>query len=112
VTDNLARKPSAFVGNAAVSFEPAATDASPVAADQILHLAELVPIVRQRLAIEDAFPDDAILAALRVIANKSHVRARWKAAFNSNLGHWLALKRNDLHTALETVINLLPPPRS
>lgn len=78
----------------------------------VLHLAELVPIVRNRLAIDSALPDDAILAALTTITAKSHTRARWKAAFSSNLGHWLALKGEDLNASLTTLMSLLPLPRN
>lgn len=85
---------------------------TPVSVHDILHLAELVPIVRERLSIDPMFPDDGILAGLRAISSKSHPRARWKAAFGSNLGHWLALRSNDLHASLNTLISLLPPPRS
>lgn len=87
-------------------------DQQPTAVHDILHLAELVPIVRERLDIDTAFPDAAILAGLKAVAAKSHTRARWQAAFNSNLGHWLALKGDDLHASLNTLISLLPPPRS
>ena len=77
----------------------------------ILHLAELVPILRQRLEIDAALSDDAILASLKVIAACSLPRDRWRAAFGSNLGHWLALQGRDLNTALNTVVALLPRPR-
>ncbi len=80
--------------------------------DAILHLAELVPVVRSKLKIDDCFPDDAILAGLQAAAAPSDPRARWQAIFASNLGHWLALKTDDLHAALNTLLMLLPPPRS
>lgn len=88
------------------------TTSAPTPTHDILYLAELVPIVRERLSIDPMFPDDGILAGLRAISSKSHPRARWKAAFGSNLGHWLALRSDDLHASLNTLISLLPPPRS
>ena len=84
----------------------------PLTAVSILHLAELVPIVRTRLAIDAAFPDDSILAALQAITKRSTPRERWQAAFSSNLGHWLALQGGDLHATLNTLVTLLPQPRS
>ena len=110
MTVNLTRL-SAYVSERAdyLEREP---DRPHRATDQILHLAELVPIVRERLEIDAAFPDDATLAGLRAITAKSHNRARWKAAFNSNLGHWLALRSTDLNASLNNLISLLPPPRS
>lgn len=81
-------------------------------AQDILHLAELVPIVRERLAVDCAFPDDAILSSLRTISARSSARDRWTAAFESNLGHWLALKGKDLNAALNGLLVLLPSPRS
>jgi len=82
-----------------------------MSAAEVLHLAELVPIIRQRLGIDCAFPDDAVLASLRTITARSSSRGRWRAAFDSNLGHWLALKGTDLNTALSTLVALLPRPR-
>lgn len=84
----------------------------PTPAHDILHLAELVPVVRQRLDVDGSFPDDAVLASLKAIAAQTSQRERWRAAFNSNLGYWLALKGCDLNTALNTLVFLLPPPRS
>ena len=81
-------------------------------APDILHLAELVPIVRERFALPDGFADDAILASLRVIAGHSQPRDRWRAAFASNLGAALAHAGCDLNTALNTLLALLPRPTS
>lgn len=78
----------------------------------VLHLAELVPVVRQRLKIEGDFPDDMILASLRAIAAKTSDRDRWRAAFNSRLALWLSTKGRELGGALQLLIALLPPPRS
>jgi hypothetical protein len=78
----------------------------------ILHLAELVPVVRQRFALPATLADDAILASLRAIAGHSDQRARWRAAFSSNLGAILALQGRDLNTTLTTLLALLPRPLS
>ena len=78
----------------------------------ILHLAELVPIVRARFGLGDGFADDAILSSLRVIAANSDERQRWLAAFNSNLGRSLASEGHDLNTALSALIALVPRPTS
>ncbi len=84
------------------------TDARP----DILHLAELVAVVRERLAIEASFPDDAILASLKTVAARSDGRARAVALFNSNLGQHLGRSGGDLQAAMEVVLGLLPPVRS
>ena len=89
------------------SYEAAST--SPL---DILHLAELVPVVRARFGLGDDFTDDAILSSLRVIAATSDQRQRWLAAFNSNLGRSLATDGRDLNTALSALIALVPRPTS
>lgn len=99
--------PKAWDGGADI----ASAKSAPIGDHDILHLAELVPILRQRLEIDAALSDDAILASLKVIAACSLPRDRWRAAFGSNLGHWLALQGRDLNTALNTVVALLPRPR-
>ena len=73
-----------------------------------LHLAALVPVVRDRLGLDSSFPDDAVLASLRMIAAPQSRWERWQAAFHSNLGHWLALKADDLNAALNVLVELLP----
>src|SRR4051812_45390147 len=77
----------------------------------ILRLADLVPVVRQRLDIDEIFADDAILASLKAIASRTSPRERWSAAFNSNLVLVLALRGGDLDLALNTLLGLLPRPR-
>ena len=79
--------------------------------DSALHLMEVVPVVRQRLALDAAIPDDSVLACLAVIAKCSTPRERWRAAFDSNLGHWLALTGSDLNAALNTLVAMTPCPR-
>jgi hypothetical protein len=73
-----------------------------------LHLAALVPVVRERLGLDSSFPDDAVLASLRMIAAPASPWERWQAAFHSNLGHWLGLKADDLNAALNVLVEMLP----
>jgi hypothetical protein len=73
-----------------------------------LHLAALVPVVRERLGLDSSFPDDAVLASLRMIAAPASPWERWQAAFHSNLGHWLGLKADDLNAALNVLVETLP----
>jgi hypothetical protein len=89
-----------------------AVQAVPTNAADILHLAELVPVVRGQFAVGPEFSDDAILASLRAITRWSDQRGRWRAAFNSNLGYALAIGGRDLNTALNTLLALLPRPLS
>jgi len=78
----------------------------------ILELAGLVKGVRERLAVDEAFTDDAILASLKAICSRTSARERLSAAFNSNLGLVLALHGGDLNTKLATLLGLLPRPRA
>ncbi len=78
----------------------------------VLHLAELVPVLRSKLAIGLDFPDDAILASLKIIAARSTHRERWHAAFLSNLALWFSSQGRELSHALTTVLEALPPPRN
>jgi hypothetical protein len=77
-------------------------------APEMLRLAALVPIVRDRLGMDSSFPDDAVLASLRMIAAPASPWERWQAAFHSNLGHWLGLKADDLNAALNVLVETLP----
>lgn len=97
-----------LTGSSAVVSEPAACNDN----TGILHLAELVPVVRQRLGISDAFGDDLILASLRAISAHTTDRDRWRAAFESRLGLWLSTQGRELGRALSTLVSLLPPPRN
>ena len=105
---SLGSEPAAIFADA--SQQSGASD-PPIADRDILHLAELVPILRQRLGIDGAFTDDAVVASLHSIVVRSSVRERWRAAFDSNLGHWIADQGRDLNTALNTLLALLPKPR-
>ncbi|MDX2258498.1 MAG: hypothetical protein NW205_06225 [Hyphomicrobiaceae bacterium] len=89
--------------------QPAGLDRDAVL--DIMHLAELVPLLRQRLAIDPAFSDDAMLASLKAIAVRSAERERWQAAFGSNLGRHIAVAHPDPTAALTTLVALLPRPR-
>ncbi len=97
---------------AAATIELAKRQAAVITPVDILHLAELVPVVRERFGLADSFADDAILASLRVIATQSQPRERWRAAFSSNLGVALVAEGRDLNTALNALIALLPRPTS
>ena len=74
------------------------------------HLAELVPIIRRRLAIAPAFSDAAILASLTSIAARSSHEERWRRAAGSTLGLWLSSYGRDLNGALTMILALLPKP--
>ena len=74
------------------------------------HLAELVPIIRRRLAIAPAFSDPAILASLASIAARSSHEERWRRAAASTLGLWLSSYGRDLNGALTMILALLPKP--
>lgn len=78
----------------------------------VLHLAELVPVVRERLAVPIDFSDDAILASLKMIAARSSDRERWRVAFDSNLARYLSYKGRDMGKVLQDLIALMPSPRS
>jgi hypothetical protein len=80
------------------------------AAENVHDLADLVPLVRERLNLDSAFPDDAVLASLMTIAARASPQERWRAAFDSNLGQWLGLKSLDLNGALNTLVGLLASP--
>ena len=87
------------------------TGAAALGDHDILHLAELVPVLRQRLELGHALSDDVILTSLETIAARSSPRERWRAALDSSLGHWMAHEGRDLNTALNTLVALLPKPR-
>jgi hypothetical protein len=78
----------------------------------VLELAALVGVVRRRLRVDDAFTDEAILASLKAICERTNGRERWSAAFNSNLGLVLALRGGALDADLSTLLGLLPRARS
>ncbi len=87
------------------------TEADVYAPADVLHLAELVPILRERLDIPTDFMDDAILASLKRIAQRSDERQRRQVAFGSNLVRYLAARGRDIDFVLRELIALMPPPR-
>jgi len=108
--------PSRFVGSdkefrAWKDASEAAAEAPALDDADILHLAELVPVVRRRLTIGPDFSDDAILASLKRVVAKTTDRDRWGAAFDSNLALWLSAQGRELGSALTTLVALMPPPR-
>lgn len=101
--DNLDGMPGTSLSNG---------DAEGDAGSLPLHLAELVPQLRHRLGLGPDLADEEILESLVAITQRSEPRARWLTAFNSPLGHWLALRGSDLNTALSMTLAKLPAPRS
>ncbi|MBU1213039.1 MAG: hypothetical protein KJ587_17480 [Alphaproteobacteria bacterium] len=77
----------------------------------IMHLAELVPVVRERLNVPADFADDAILSSLKRVASKTSDRERWRSAFDCSLARYLSVRGRDLGHALQDLIALIPPPR-
>lgn len=94
--------------NAVVFSENVGQDHYPA---DVLHLAELVPLVRQRLNVPADFSDDAILSSLKRIASRTSDRERWSAAFDCNLARFLSSLGRDLGQALQDLITMIPPPR-
>lgn len=94
--------------NAVVFSENVGEDRYPA---DVLHLAELVPLVRQRLNVPAEFSDDSILSSLKRIASRTSDRERWSAAFDCNLTRFLSSLGRDLGQALQDLITLIPPPR-
>lgn len=74
----------------------------------ILHLAEAVAVLRERLDVPSAFSDDAILASLRMIAARGSQRERTQAAFNSNLARYLFVRGRDSAVVLREIVAILP----
>ena len=97
----------AALGLVAVHDQPAAAGSAEI----VLHLGELVPLVRARLSIGAGLHDEAILASLAAITSRSDRRERWRTAFGSSLGQWLAMRGSDLNTSLNVLMELVPRPR-
>lgn len=89
----------------AASVDPA------ISAADIMHLGELSQWLRQRLAIDASLSDQALLQSLAAVTGHGDRRERWRAAFQSPLGLWLAERGSDLNTALNTILAALPAPR-
>ena len=111
-------KPSSRLDNQGGRASPGAPAHSPQARSRdsqgldILHLAELVPVVRATFGIEQKFSDDAILASLQTIAAATTDRERSEAAFSSNLGRYLDCSGQQRDGGLTSLIAMLPRPRS
>lgn len=74
-------------------------------------LAALVPEIRSRLCIAADVKDDVLLRGLAEIAALRSGTDRWRAAFNSEIGRWLAARGTDLNTALNIILGIVPLPR-
>lgn len=75
-------------------------------------LADLIPELRARLEIASGLTDEALLRGLAEIAALKSNSDRWRAAFNSEVGRWLAARGTDLNTALNIILGIVPLPRS
>ncbi len=73
-------------------------------------LAALVPVIRTRLRIASDVTDDVLLRGLAEIAALRTGTDRWRAAFNSEVGRWLAARGTDLNTALNIILGIVPLP--
>lgn len=98
----------AAMGLVTIRDEPAAASSAEID----LHLGELVPVVRARLKIGAGLRDEAILASLAAITSRADRRERWRTAFGSSLGQWLAMRGSDLNTSLNVLMELVPRPRA
>ncbi len=107
IPNGVSEQPARHLQSVPAQSNPPIT---PVA--DILHLAEAVPFIRERLDVPVEFTDDAILSSLKTIAAKSTDRDRWRAAFDSNLARYLSIRGRDLGSALQELVALMPPPRS
>lgn len=77
----------------------------PSALDSAVSLwSDMVATLRERLGLDSALDDAAIALSLQEINRFIDPNARWQAAFDSTLGHWLALNGRDLQLALAPVV--------
>lgn len=65
---------------------------------------DMVATLRERLGLDGALDDSAIAHSIEEINRFIDPNARWQAAFDSTLGHWLALSGRDLHLALAPIV--------
>ncbi len=77
----------------------------------VMHLAELVPFLRQRLGLDHSLSDYELLESLKAIAMPSARQDRWRVAFGSVIGRALSERGTDLNTALNIILTALPSPR-
>lgn len=87
-----------------------ARDLTPSTTD-MARLAALIPELRARLRIASDVTDDMLLRGLTEIAALRTGAERWRAAFNSEIGRWLAARGSDLNTALNIILGIVPLPR-
>ena len=78
----------------------------------ILHLAELVPVVKQRLGIDETLSDDAILGGPKLIGAVTFDLDRADVASTSNLKYYLGNKVQQPSADLEALFAMLPQSRS
>ena len=72
-------------------------------------LRALIPIVREKLKIDEAQASDAdIELGLRAIQARADQRGRWLAAFNSKVGQVIAGRGPKALTALHTLVAQVP----
>lgn len=83
----------------------------PQSSVDVARLAALIPELRVRLRIAADVTDDVLLRGLSEIAALKTGADRWRAAFNSDIGRWLASRGSDLNTALNIILGIVPVPR-
>lgn len=67
--------------------------------------------LRAQFDLDHALDDETIAASFAEISRFEDPFARVQAAFDSTLGHWLALKGFDLESALQLVVAEVPKQR-
>lgn len=77
----------------------------------VARLAALIPELRGRLRIAAEVTDEVFLRGLSEIAARTSSSDRWRAAFNSEIGRWLASRGSDLNTALNIILGIVPVPQ-
>lgn len=84
---------------------------SPQSSVDVVRLAALIPELRVRLRIATDVTDEMLLRGLSEVAALKSGADRWRAAFNSEIGRWLAARGSDLNTALNIILGSVPVPR-
>lgn len=80
-------------------------------ANDTARLALLIPELRARLRIAGEVTDEVLLRGLTEIAALKTGADRWRAAFNSEIGRWLAGRGTDLNTALNIILGIVAVPK-
>lgn len=65
---------------------------------------DMVATLRERLGLDGGIEDAAIALSLTEIDRFVEPHARWQAAFDSTLGHWLALRGCDVQLAFAPLV--------